>query len=430
MLDPALVYDADSLPNSLLEPSNIAGPPPAVAAPNVFEDSRWARGLLICIGLGLALLLSEVGARVLVAVRWPPEKVLLYTSHSRIRGRFLIDAGIGYRGTPGFRDRQGRFRHNDYGFRGAPFSVAKSAGTVRIVLMGASTIYGVVDESQTSAVQLAKRLQHPGSSQRVEVLNGGLAGWTSYETVRHLEQRVVDLAPDVVIVLDGRNEIFPELFRNYREDYSHFRDPHHNTVLSNYWYKKLFRVSHLAMLLATGGRGHLGFHSESENPAYASIRSENRPSEEEMIRFSRDPARLEGYRRNLAREIGIAHARGITIALATMPFNVDKFVSGFLPVPRNGGRQALAEMVRRNNDLVRQMARDSSVILVDAAALSRVPGLLRDDCHFTPEGEQAFADLLAAALADWMRERAERAELGPGESDPAGPRAGGNLKAT
>ena len=416
----------DPLPNLLVEPSNTAGPPAAAASPNVFEDSRWARGLLLCIGLGLGLLLSEVGARVLVAVRWPPEKVLLYTSHSGIRGRFIIDPGIGYRGTPGFRDRSGRFRHNEYGFRGAPFSVAKPTGTIRIVLMGASTIYGVVDESQTSAVQLAKRLQDSASSVPVEVLNGGLAGWTSFETARHLEHRVVALAPDLVIVMDGRNEIFPELFRNYREDYSHYRDPHRDTIHSNYWYKKLFRVSHLAMLLATGGRGHLGFNSDSENPAYASIRTENRPSQEEMIQFSRDPARLEGYRRNLAREIGIAHARGITIALATMPFDVDRFVSGVLPVPRNGGKQALAEMVRRNNDLVRQMARDSNVILVEAAALSQVPGLLRDDCHFTPAGEQAFADLLAAALADWMRERA--GHVAGERNGPGDPLAGGNRR--
>jgi hypothetical protein len=159
----------------------------------------------------------------------------------------------------GFRDRSGPYSHNEYGFRGGPFALEKPPATVHVVIMGASTAYGdFVDDSQTSTVQLEQRLRPQVPEGKVEALNGGLPSWTSFETALHLQRRVLPLDPDLIVILDDRNEIFPQLFRNYRDDYSHYRAPEYDFARSNYGYKKLFRISYLFMLLASGKDGRFG----------------------------------------------------------------------------------------------------------------------------------------------------------------------------
>jgi len=164
----------------------------------------------------------------------------------------------------------------------------------------------------------------------------------------------------------------------------------------------LFRASHLFMLLSAGEGGRLGFSGRDENPSYSSIRYENMPTHEQVIRNAEAGGRLVAYQRHLARAIGLARSRGVEVVLATMPFDVEKFGSGVLEGSPET-RPVVARQVERNNDVVRSLARDSAVFLVESAALAARPDMLRDDCHFTPAGEQAFADLVVAAVQPWLR---------------------------
>jgi lysophospholipase L1-like esterase len=375
--------------------------------PKVLADARW----LVLLGGIIGLLLAEGAARLWVAFRWHPDEKYSLTHHTPVRGRFAYDPELGYVLSSDYRSRQGHRTHNSLGLRGGAIAATKGPGTGRIMLIGASTAYGeAVSDSETSSAQLEILLRQSMPARPVEVLNGGVPGWTSAETAASFPGRIKPLAPDVLIVLDGRNDVFPQLFDNYRDDYSHYRRPGHDFRDSNYWYKWLFRISYLAMIVCTNGGGHLGFSETAEHPLYASIRYENRPSLDDMRTHAADPKRSEGYRRNLQRIIHSARANAIEIVLVTIPFRTHGYRSNV--IPRNPAALPLVSaMVRRNQEITREVAKESNVVLVDAAARLSTGEYLEDDCHLNRAGERALAGMLSAAIRPLLEARAGKRQV-------------------
>jgi lysophospholipase L1-like esterase len=369
---------------------------------------RGRETALALASLCAGLLAAEAVARVWVARRWPAEEVRVLTQETAVRGRYTLHPQLGYVLTPGY-TVPGK-THDRQGFRGPDFEPAKPAGTLRVVLLGASTIYGVrVGDDETSARRLEALLAPRLAPSRIEVVNAGVPGWTSRETRLNLALRVLDLAPDAIVVLDGRNEIFPQLFRGYRDDYTHFRDVESDVLRSQAGYKRAFRLSRLAFVLAARGDGHFGFSVESENPVYATIRWDMKPDVQEALGYAGDPRRLEGYRLNLEAEVALARERGVVAALATLPFRPEGWASGVLP-PDPRLLPVYTDLVARNNETVREVARATRALLVDVAPRLATPAFMPDDCHFLPAGEEAFAAAMADVLAEPLRRRAATVE--------------------
>ena len=365
--------------------------------------------LLMAIGL-------EVFSRVWVAVRserWPESKIANLTQLPEARAGYVSDPQVGYRPEPSRSrtDSGGKtFTHNELGFRGASFSEHKPPGTMRVVLMGASTVYGIyVDDQDTSSSQLQRLLEPELGGASIEVINAGVPGWTSRETALSLQHRVLALSPDVVVVMDGRNEAFPQAFLDYRDDYSHYRRIGFDFRRANAGYKRVFRASYFAMLLCTvrAGDGRLGFSFRAQHPAYGYVRWENRPDHAALIENAKDERLTSGFKNNLESLVDLATGRGVDVVLASIPFNEERFASGhferdpeILP--------SLKTMVTRNNRVTRDVARDHSLAFVDGESLTR-PELLHDDCHFNADGERALAALMAEAVLPLLEQRVEPA---------------------
>lgn len=365
------------------------------SAKSKFGRASWkGRVGLVLFSFLLTCLLLEASARVWISLRWPPALTYVLTHHTAQRGRFTSDAANLYALAPEFRDPTGSFTHNQLGFRGREITVEKPPGVFRIVIMGASTIYGIyVGDNETSAFQLERRFNELQGSKKVEVINAGVPGWVSSETLRNLTGRVLRLHPDLILVADGRNEIFPQLFNNYRDDYSHYRRAGYDFRNSNYVYKNLFRVSHLLMLLVTRGDGHLGFSNRDENPPYAVIDYTNAPSDDDVLRNAAQPARLNAFRRNLEQVIQLCRANKVEPVLSTIPFVKEKYVSNNIQADART-MPAIATQAGTNNDMIRTIAGELKVPLVDPALSLNQPNLLVDDCHFNKQGEEAYADLM------------------------------------
>jgi lysophospholipase L1-like esterase len=352
---------------------------------------------LVGLGMVAALLLLEIGARIWVASHWSPELVYVLTHLTEDRGRFTGDPEQGYTTRPNFRDPTGRFTHNSYGFRGHEFEVPKPAGAVRVVLVGASTIYGIyVSDDETSASQLERRLSKLFPGRQVEALNAGVPGWNSAETLLSLRKRALSLRPDFIVVCDGRNDAFPQLFNNYQPDYSHYRIQGSSFRNSNYIHKNLFRLSHLFMFVSARGQGRFGFSYRDEDPAYAVINYANLPTAEELLRNAEDLTREEAFRGNMRGVVQLARELNAEPILSTIPFLPEVYGSGV--IPRDGRTlSAIANRVGRNNEIVRSVAKELNAGLVEGASLTRTD-LLQDDCHFNAQGEAVFADLMLEAI--------------------------------
>jgi lysophospholipase L1-like esterase len=92
-------------------------------------------------------------------------------------------------------------RVNALGFRGDDVEVPKPDGTFRIVALGDSMTFGFgVFDDQTYAARLAERLS---ANTRVEVVNAGVTGYSSWQSRKYYETVVRRLDPDLVVAMFG-----------------------------------------------------------------------------------------------------------------------------------------------------------------------------------------------------------------------------------
>jgi len=372
--------------------------------------SRLIGPTLALASLALCLIGLEIAARVWVAARWTPAELAAVTEPTGERAGYVGDPRTGYRLQPGFArvDAVGRrFTHSAAGFRGPDLRESAPESFIRILIAGASTVYGIwVDDAATSSARLESRLSADHPDREFEVLNLGVPGWTSRETVLRLEEGIESLVPDIVVLLDGRNEIFPQGFDGFRADYSHYRRLDWRIEAANLGWKRLFRASRLAMLLIHDPRGGvLGYSARDEDPVYGYVRYENRPREASAVVTNLEAAVSSStWRGNLERLIERSRGVGADVVLVEMPFRKEAYGSGVLPLdvyPEaawEGVRDALAQRVAANNLVSRELAGTDGVTYVEVDRLVD-DAYLVDDCHFNEAGESELAAVLAEHMA-------------------------------
>ena len=98
---------------------------------------------------------------------------------------------------------------NSLGLRGHELSEVKPPNTYRIFMVGGSTMFGSgasSDETTISGI-LQKLFASDNSVQKIEVINAGIQGANSNTELRFIEQKLVELSPDLVVVYDGLNDL-------------------------------------------------------------------------------------------------------------------------------------------------------------------------------------------------------------------------------
>lgn len=336
------------------------------------------------------LVAGEIFARIWVAARYTKERIEQLTTHSPLRGRFASHPYLPFVLSPEFEGQ------NALGFRGVPFDPKKPAGVRRIVCVGASTTYGsLTDASDSWPAELGKLVsERPG---HCEVINAGVPGWTSTELFVNFVLRVLPLEPDIVALLPGRNEMFPQAYNRFTHDYTHFRRPGFSFPVSNYGHKELFRWSYLFMLACTVGGERFGWSETEEHPLYGGIVWENKPTAEEALANMDDPERMSTYRSSLEAILEICKARGIRVLVCTMQLRADRLDLEELPRdPRVNER--LGRLIEQDNEVAREIARRFELPIVETAQLSSRGELFLDDSHLTREGHRIQARIVYDAL--------------------------------
>lgn len=153
----------------------------------------------------LVLAGGEVVARYVLPAG--PENSLPGLSDSEI-----ADPDLLWRNRPESPDRGTDGPINRLGFRGAEVPLEKPAGTFRILSLGESTSYGHgLPWRKTYARQLEDDLKADGYP--VQVLNGGVRAWTTYQSVQYLLAQGDTLKPDLVLFYHEINDFLPTTVR-------------------------------------------------------------------------------------------------------------------------------------------------------------------------------------------------------------------------
>lgn len=105
------------------------------------------------------------------------------------------------------------FRTNALGLRGPEISVQKPPGRLRIVVLGGSAAWGLGCTADARTVpgrlEAILREQHPGRD--IEVINAGQFAYVSGQELTYYHRVIAPLAPDLVLLFDGYNDVVADL---------------------------------------------------------------------------------------------------------------------------------------------------------------------------------------------------------------------------
>jgi lysophospholipase L1-like esterase len=197
-------------------------PPPRPLARRLWVF-RLCLGSLVTIGTLLAI---ELGTRLYLALsgvsldqyRFDPESMHhnIYRAHPYTLYSLEPGSRSSYQGID--------VQINSSGYRGPEIRREKLDGELRIVCVGGSTTFGVyTNEPECYPRQLEAFIRRAHPDRRVSVINAGVPGFNTAETLINTVLRLVDLRPDVFVILENVNELLPRRWPNFEEDYSHFR---------------------------------------------------------------------------------------------------------------------------------------------------------------------------------------------------------------
>jgi lysophospholipase L1-like esterase len=358
--------------------------------------------VLFSLGIAvLLLLLLEAGCRVAGRVKtgaWPRTRAEAYTALTRrigqtlVRHPYLVVAGRPY----------GRFEipgHvvtlNGRGQRGKDVAVPKPAGRFRIVCEGGSTTFDVLasDDTATWPARLGAYLAYAN----VDVVNAGLSGWTSLESLISLEIRDLDLQPDLVVHFSGINDAQPAGHVPFTPDYT----KGHADILP-----RVLGVEEVPLRLVSRSvfiesvldrlHGHSQARVEGYSPAWewrGGPRKDDIPDEA-----------VAAYDRNLRCSIAVARSRGASTLLVAQVLHEKpgmetagrEFLESWTPgLTVKGFRNAL----ERYNGVAKNLAAEGLASFVDPFASGAFSDAdFADPVHFSPAGSERFARALAAVV--------------------------------
>lgn len=239
---------------------------------------------------------------------------------------------------------QQQSRYNSFGFIGNEFQYYKGNNVVRIACLGGSTT-----ESGYPEV-LEKLLNKRKDGKRYEVLNFGIAAWSSGHSLVNFVLNVRDFSPDYVIIHHGWNDGPPaRISLQNRGDYSEglkpFDPPRHAD-------RYLIRASVIYRYIA---------HLIKPTPDFAilvnAIEKKDNAIGKNITLINNYYSNITRLERNIKTIIELAIVDGIRVVLTTMPHTTDHQVRDF----------EMFAYVSENNKLIRTLASKYSnlVELVD-----------------------------------------------------------------
>jgi lysophospholipase L1-like esterase len=282
-----------------------------------------------------------------------------------------------------------KYEVNSHGFRGRAFTLPKPDNTYRILTVGGSSTWdsNVSGTDQTWSAQLEDLLNEDSQQggRRYEVVNGGVPGHNSAESVMNFMWRGLPIQPDAVVIYQGYNDYKANRFPGFRSDYAHFRTRDHTILRA--LSKKIRLIYHLRRFVT------------KKKPK--TIQKEDAVTEPGILAFTD----------NLRKITTLARSRGIqpiftTFAMPVTEANLashrhkfrgmDKYLA---TLTMDGARDAHA----RYNGAIRALGKELSVSVVDVdAAIPKDFDHFTDHTHFTDKGSAR----MAAALQRPIREAA------------------------
>jgi lysophospholipase L1-like esterase len=290
------------------------------------------------------------------------------------------------------------FELNEQGMRGPAATTPVAADALTLVFLGGSTTenYRFNDEDTFPVLigdVLEQRLGRP-----VRVFNAGMSGGTTSNSLARMQHQVLDLHPDLIVVMHAINDLISGFNPRYRADQRHLPPVGVSGV------GRLYLLSWLRQ-----GAGRQDF---TTGAPYGVLESPGPAGPSRSVPDYADFPALGVFRRNLRSMAAIAAANDIPILFLTQGsmYAADipaaeqarRFVLT-RPLARMGVTppdvESLARGMEAFNESIRNLPRSPLVNVHDLAGqIERSTSLFYDECHLTREGNRRVADLIAPTV--------------------------------
>ncbi len=290
---------------------------------------------------------------------------------------------LSYVTTPNY--NSGLNKHNSLGFRGDEINITKDPSIFRIVTLGGSTTYEErVEDYRLSYPYLLQKILNEKYGYSVEVINAGVGGYSSYESLINFIFRVQELEPDMVIIYHGINDVQTMLVdpNYYKGDNSgrrkYWSEPDMPIFYKSVFFRIVADTNPFGLEPYTGTQRVIGGVSSSEfnkllNTTPSGALSKNKP-----IYFER----------NIRDIISLAKEDNIRVLLATWAYTL-KFDDYMIT-------EHYASGINVTNAVLKKIAKEENVWLYDYAA--EMPKDLiywADSRHVNEVGSELKAELFA-----------------------------------
>jgi lysophospholipase L1-like esterase len=261
---------------------------------------------------------------------------------------------------------------------------------VRIAFLGASTTWcGEVSSNEKVWPHLViAELQRVFPDVRFDYINGGVPGYTVGASLKNLEYRVAPLEPDAIVIYHATNDLSGEM-RTLALAAGLIAD---TAFLKPSWLESRSLLFQLVM----------------KNLAVQRAQEEAR---QKRGRLEVDPAKIgSGFRKDLAELVRAAKKGTKVVAVATFSTQLRRgqgseeqlraAVSALFYMPFMSP-VGLVEAYARYNEVIREVAKDTGVLLIDGEEM--IPGdsnHFTDTVHFTDAGSEQMATRVTRALLD------------------------------
>jgi lysophospholipase L1-like esterase len=293
----------------------------------------------------------------------------------------------------------GQYCTNSLRFANGPggnreIAIPKPKSLLRINCIGASTTGNYIesDGRAFSYPMELERILNSTMSGPIEVNNCGQGGYNSADIMVRFALQVIDTQPDIVVIYHGYNDIRAYLTPGFESDYSHVRC----NLGERYWkFALAAKIPYIPLKF-------LNFLVNQWLPC--NIRNSLLDQVTKgTIDSSLDPTVGLGiYQRNLQHIIDLCRCNGIQVILSTYCHFLHDAIKDD-PLHLLYGR-----IVKEENEIMRRLAEDNELTLVDnAVLLPQEERYFVDSVHFTPEGMR----LIASHIAEVIRQLSSRENI-------------------
>jgi lysophospholipase L1-like esterase len=328
-----------------------------------------AKFLLLLFGTALVFLGLEATARVLVRLDvvdyWRPMRTVWIEGTDDWRLNHITADNLREPDPELFWKPVARSPYNAQRFKGPLMTVPKPQQVFRILCYGDSNTDGPKQGGWPEVLQEVLN-QHPDSTgRRYEVVNGGVAGYSSHQGLLRFQQEVGTYEPDMVIVSFGWNDVAQAV--------GHADHEFQPSWLQVHLLRALFKSRLYLVLLEN--------LPLQRAPAIDHDRSD----------MARVP--LTRYLTNMERFVKLANQHGASVVFLTRPHREPAASLSKLPSWRG--------KVPSYNAALRAWTKERGLSLFDVEVLFANLGAayFSDECHFTMDGHRKLAEALAPALS-------------------------------